>query len=190
MKTESVLFSRDELLALLALVGESWRCYGSEDLAPELDIATFTMFVETTGPSLTFQSELEILDLEKEPDEYTVLHITSGADSKAARSRGGMNFVYGGRKIQQIFIHRNHITEEVDGSTTFDYTSDDGVIFQLDDAAVAITKGGIWTCDFQISTEPTIEQLDVYDAVDEWDADLQYRYAGGQTLIPLADLLA
>lgn len=83
---------------------------------------------------------------------------------------------------------RDKISEIRYGQTAWEFSFDSAIIFQLEKAAIAITKYPHSEL-FLITHAPTIEQLDVITRFDEWEDEIGVEHTSTRATIPIHKLL-
>lgn len=185
MRTVRRHLTEDSIALLRSCIGSTWKAYGSEYLDPELDVATDYVFVETTAMTLELRVAQEMLELEGEPDGYAVLTLKAGSIAPSANRNGDISAIFSGQIVRDVHLLASEVHESVNGKPTFTYEAHDGVVFELDHGWIGISKYGMWADQLVISTVSRREDLDLYDALGDWDPDLEVRYTGWSRLISI-----
>ena len=189
MKTESRFLEPALLNELIGSRGQEWIRFGSDDLSPELDVAPESIQFETSTGGFELFAKDEVVDLFEEPDSLAVLYLTQGELSRRTQRTGNLSYKFSREKIVEIFVMVSEIRQTVDEIPTFKFTSHDGIVFQLENGWVGFSKEGMWEEDVHISTGGQLNELDLYNAMDDWESNLEVRYSGSTQLVELSSWL-
>ena len=159
IKHATMHLDQDSLHNLTTLLGARWQYLGGADLWDRLSASQ--AFIVTDGGDLTINADIEYLDFEDFEDNYSYLRAIPGAqDLATARTRGYLYYFHTGQTVTDILIVRDKISEIRYGHTAWEFSFDSAIIFQLERAAIAITKYPHSEL-FLITHAPTTDQLDV-----------------------------
>jgi hypothetical protein len=100
-----------------------------------------------------------------------------------------MFYQFNGETIEHIRIVRDTIKENTNGTTTWEYSTDVGVVFELEHGAVGIIKNGHGGQALLVERANTTQTLDLIDNSDQWQDDLTTRYESSRQFFPLKELL-
>lgn len=189
MKQQTRYLGPEILQELIKTRGENWIRFGSENLSPELDVAPESVQFETSGGGFELFAREEVVDLEEDPDSLAVLYLERGKLSGSTTRRGNLSYKFSGAKIVEIFLLVSEIRESVNTVPTFTFLSHDGIVFQLESGWVGFSKEGVWAEDIHVSVGEGQESLDLYDALNDWESNLEVTYSGETKLVQLQEWL-
>ena len=189
MKTESKFLEPDALQALIGVRGQEWIRFGAEDLSPELDVAPGSVQFETSAGGFELLAKEEIVDLYEEPDSLAVMYLRHGGLSERTQRRGNLSYEWSREKFLEIFVMVSEIRQTVAGVQTFEFVSHDGIVFQLENGWIGFSKEGMWEEDVHISSGRNLDNLDLYNAIDDWESNLEIHYSGQTQIVKLESWL-
>jgi hypothetical protein len=163
--------NNDEISLLASIVGHQWIDMSGRGMFDD-NFAWVGVRVETDGPAIEIAFEMEVIDIDGEPDDYPVLHITESPQKSADAIRDGNVYLHGnGERIAEIWILRETIRSPKSGETQFANTADVVVAIKLESMWIGLSRADHFTDAFDISRSHSRETLELPNSIDEWEED-------------------
>lgn len=188
-------FDEPSLRRLASLVGARWRFITGDPLPerPGCLYAFDSVIVAVDGAAIDLSSTLVVLDFEGVPEDYPLLGVRDAQPDaiEAASKAGRMSFNNQGADIRRVVVVRERITYARGGANMWDYSSDIGVIFEVQTGAIGVSKASHHIEALFVSFGETIGDLDLPDRTIEWDWDneLGEEYQTSREFLDVLDLL-
>lgn len=144
---------------LAALRGQRWRCFGAPEMAPQPG-APFDIFFATEDAAITVCSMVDYLDVDGEESPFAALSVEPGAPRfDEVANNGNLYFFHSGAGVTDILVVRDTISEQRDGTSTWRFTTDVGIVFVLTTAVIAVSKLGLHDEMLQVTVARSMDEL-------------------------------
>lgn len=177
MRIQVDIFETSEVEILEALKLSKWKSISGNEM-DNLNFAWGSVIVQTSNGPVNVISDSRELDFEGYWDDYSNLHLKASAPRWDAMKDEGHIFYFGqGEIIQRIWLIRDTVTCTLDGMKVFQYTTDSGLVFELDRTWISLMKSSHRTAALSVDVAPQKSDLQLGNLSGRWESNLLRSYS-------------
>ena len=177
MRTQEDKFDNSEVKLLENLKSGTWESISGHEM-DNLNFAWGSVIVQTSKGPVNLLSESRELDFEGYWDDYSKLHLKASAEGWDAMKEAGHVFYFGqGERIQRIWLIRDTVTFTLDGMKVSQYTTDSGIVFELDRTWISLMKSSHRTAALSVAASPRKSEIQLGNLFGRWESNLLREYS-------------
>ena len=177
MREQSDTFTESEFGMLAWLKGSLWLHISGCEM-DNLNFAWGSVIVQTSNGPVNLISESRELDFEGYWDDYSKLHLKASAEGCDAMKEAGHVFYFGqGETIQRIWLIRDTVTFTLDRMKVSQYTTDSGIVFELDGTWISLMKSSQRTAALSVEVAQRKSDLQLGHLSGRWESNLLRVYS-------------
>lgn len=170
------LMTPDDLAILNSLIGDQWHDISAPGLVED-SLSWENIRIETDSTAIQLSLELTTTNIAGEPDDYPCLRVAlAGPRSESAIRKGRIYFQGKGELIHEVWVRREKFQNLKSGELFFENKADISVAIKLDTFWISFTRAAHFSDTFNIQRTASLEDIEIPDILEEWEADLMQQY--------------
>ena len=170
------LMTPNDLELLNSLIGDHWHDISAPGLVED-SLCWENVRIETASTAIQLSLELTTINIAGVPDDYPCLHVAmAGPKSESAIRKGRIYFQGKDELIHEVWVRREKFQNFKNGELFFENEADISVAFRLETFWTSFTRAAHFSDTFNIQRTASLEDIEIPDILEEWEADLMDQY--------------